>query len=129
MQRTYQAAVVGLLVVCAFLLGTIVSISGAQDANAGTAMSAGSVLAVTGAVGSGIDMLYVIDGEKKQMAVYTAFGGKLKFVAARRIRYDLELKAMNDETPRGASVDVLHELWRRDQGEKPDGDGQPPKRK
>ena len=129
MQRTYQVAVVGLLVVCAFLLGTIVSISGAQDANAGTAMAGNSVIAVTGAVGSGIDMLYVIDGEKKQLAAYPAFGGKLKFVAARRIRYDLELKAMNDETPRGASVDVLHELWRRDQGDAAGPDGNPPKRK
>ena len=36
---------------------------------------------------------------------------------------------MNDETPRGASVDVLHELWRRDQGDNAGADGNPPKRK
>ena len=48
---------------------------------------------VTGLIGSGVSVLYVIDTESQQLVAYDATGGgELRFVAARRIRYDVELR-------------------------------------
>ncbi len=115
MERTWRVAVVGLLVLGAFLLGTLVTITGAQDAKAETGGHSPNMIAVTGEVGSNVSALYVIDAEKKQLAVYSAMGGRdLRFIAARRIKYDLELREFNDRSEPRVSVVRLAEQFRRD---------------
>ncbi|MCI0342576.1 MAG: hypothetical protein L0216_15775 [Planctomycetales bacterium] len=111
----YRVAIVGLLVLSAFLLGTLVTLTGAQDAKAETAGHAPNLIAVTGEVGSNVSALYVIDAEKKQLAVYSAMGGReLRFIAARRIKYDLELREFNDRSEPRVSVARLADQFRRD---------------
>ena len=67
------------------------------------ATSANGILAVTGSYGVGTSVLYVIDTERQQMAVYEARGGakstrRLVLVGARRIDLDLQLEGYNDES-------------------------------
>jgi hypothetical protein len=124
MQRGFKVTIVGLLAICAFLMGAVVSNQGTLDARAETSGQSPNMIAVTGLIGSGVSVLYVIDTEKKQLAVYNAIGGKeLRFVAARRIRYDLELREFNDRSPRLVSVINLEKRWRaeneKDGGKKP----------
>ena len=69
----------------------------------GTADSNGSMIAVTGIDVTGGSLLYVIDSESKQLAVYQAQGGtsstmNLKFVGGRRIDLDLQVYGYNDES-------------------------------
>ncbi|MFT5288967.1 MAG: hypothetical protein ACI8QS_000986 [Planctomycetota bacterium] len=69
----------------------------------GTADSNGSMIAVTGIDVTGGSLLYLIDSESKQLAVYQAQGGtastmNLKFVAGRRIDLDLQVYGYNDES-------------------------------
>jgi len=74
------------------------------------------MVAATGACGIGDDVsvLYVIDTEKKQLAVYYSYGGRdIRFVAARKIFYDFELLYFNDATPRTHSVGKLKELYEK----------------
>ena len=112
MQSGFKVTIVGLLAVCAFLLGALVSNRGSLDARAETSGQAPNMIAVTGLIGSGVSVLYVIDTEKKQLAVYNAIGGKeIRFVAARRIRYDLELREFNDKSPRLVSVKRLQQAF------------------
>lgn len=119
MQRGFQVTIVGLLAICAFLMGAIVSNRGTLDARAETSGQSPNMIAVTGLIGSGVSVLYVIDTEKKQLAVYNAVGGKeLRFVAARRIRYDLELREFNDKSPRLVSVGNLEKRWKAENEDK-----------
>ncbi len=69
----------------------------------GGSQSANGILAVTGSYGVGTSVLYVIDTESKQLAVYEARGGsrsmrRLTLVGARRIDLDLQLRGYNDES-------------------------------
>ena len=69
----------------------------------GTSVGANGIIAVTGSYGVGTSVLYVIDTEHKQMAVYEARGGsssmrRLVLVGARRIDLDLALEGYNDES-------------------------------
>ena len=69
----------------------------------GTADSNGSMIAVTGHDVTGGSLLYLIDTENKQLAVYTAQGGapttsEVRFVGARRIDLDLEVNGYNDKS-------------------------------
>jgi hypothetical protein len=69
----------------------------------GGSASANGVIAVTGSYGVGTSVLYVIDTNTKQMAVYEARGGsrstrRLTLVGARRIDLDLQLEGYNDDS-------------------------------
>lgn len=65
--------------------------------------SNGSMIAVTGTDLTGSCVLYLIDTENKQLAVYQATGGSksvrgLELVGARRIDLDLQLEGYNDNS-------------------------------
>lgn len=69
----------------------------------GTADSNGSMIAVTGTDINGASILYLVDTESKQLAIYQAVGGskngrKIYLVGARRIDFDLQLRGYNDES-------------------------------
>ncbi|MFO1051742.1 MAG: hypothetical protein U1F36_05975 [Planctomycetota bacterium] len=69
----------------------------------GVAASANGILAVTGSYGVGTSVLYVIDTNTKQLAVYEARGGtesmrRITLVGARRIDLDLMIEGYNDES-------------------------------
>lgn len=72
-------------------------------AGGGTADSNGSMIAVTGMDITGQSVLYLIDTEQKQLAIYQANGGSsgtrgVQLVGARRIDLDLQLEGFNDRT-------------------------------
>jgi len=65
--------------------------------------SNGSMIAVTGTDITGSCVLYLIDTESKQLAVYQATGGTkslrgVELVGARRIDLDLQLEGYNDKS-------------------------------
>lgn len=71
--------------------------------NSSTASSNNGFLAVTGSYGIGTQVLYVIDTENRQLAVYEARGGstaqrRIVMVGARRIDLDLQLPGYNDRS-------------------------------
>jgi len=68
-----------------------------------TADSNHSMIAVTGMDITGASILYLVDTEKKQLAIYQANGGGestqgLKLVGARRIDLDLKIEGYNDRS-------------------------------
>lgn len=85
------------------------------DGNGGGA--ANGFIAVTGSYGVGTSVLYVLDTEQRQLAVYEARGGstnsrRLVFVGARRVDLDLRLEAYNDDSEYQYR-DLLDEFARR----------------
>ncbi len=69
----------------------------------GTADSNDRMIAVTGIDVTGSSILYVIDTEHRQLAVYQASGGSastmgLRFVAGRNIDLDLQVWGYNDKS-------------------------------
>ena len=69
----------------------------------GTSDSNEAMIAVTGIDVTGASILYVIDTERRQLAVYQANGGSastmgLKFVAGRNIDLDLQVYGYNDKS-------------------------------
>ena len=68
-----------------------------------TADSNGSMIAVTGIDVTGGSLLYLVDTEARQLAVYQATGGtqstrSVAFVGARNIDLDLQLDGFNDRS-------------------------------
>lgn len=68
-----------------------------------SADSNSQMIAVTGVDRTGASVLYLIDTENKQLAVYQATGGTsskmgLRLVGARRLDLDLELVGYNDQS-------------------------------
>lgn len=68
-----------------------------------TADSNGTMIAVTGIDITGGSILYLVDTEAKQVAVYQATGGSsstmgIKFVGARNIGLDLQVDGYNDKS-------------------------------
>lgn len=68
-----------------------------------TSDSNGSMIAVTGIDLTGSSILYLIDTERRQLAVYQASGGTdsmqgVKLVGARKIDLDLQLEGFNDKS-------------------------------
>jgi len=68
-----------------------------------TASSSNGFLAVTGSYGMGTSVLYLIDTENRQLAVYEARGGstsqhRIVMIGARRIDLDLQLHGYNDRS-------------------------------
>ena len=85
----------------AFLLGHTISDDTAhgQGYPGGATDSNNRMIAVTGTVGSGVSVLYVIDTESGNLAVYQCKGGKsIALVAARNIEWDLKIQAFHDES-------------------------------
>lgn len=69
----------------------------------GNADSNGDMIAVTGIDLTGSSILYLVDTQKKQLAIYQATGGTdsmqgVKLVGARRIDLDLQLEGFNDRS-------------------------------
>jgi hypothetical protein len=70
-------------------------------------------------IGDNVSVLFLIDTEKKQLALYYSRGGRdLRFVAARKIFYDLELMYYNDSTQKTHSVKKLKQLYEKSQRDK-----------
>jgi hypothetical protein len=124
---------VGLLCIVALLLTALLVGYRMEDAIAeGGAQGPPPMLAATGACGIGaeVGVLYLIDTEKRQLAVYSAFQGrKLQFIAARKIYYDLELLQANDGTPPAFSVKRLKEAFEEFQKKKGGGEERQPRRR
>lgn len=71
--------------------------------NGGSSSSTNGFLAVTGSYGVGTSVLYLVDTQSRQLAVYEARGGapgqrRLVLVGARRIDLDLQLRGYNDQS-------------------------------
>ena len=69
----------------------------------GTADSNGRMIAATGIDVTGSSILYLVDTETRQLAVYQAQGGtkstmSVKFVGARNIDLDLQVNGYNDKS-------------------------------
>jgi hypothetical protein len=81
----------------------------------GTADSNNRMIAVTGVDVTGQSVLYLVDTEARQLAVYQASGGSsgtqgLKLVGARRIDLDLQLDGFNDKTTNGSTALTYKDL-------------------
>jgi hypothetical protein len=68
-----------------------------------TAMAGNGMIAVTGIDLTGSSVLYLVDTNAKQLAVYQASGGSdsmqgVKLVGARKIDLDLQLEGLNDKS-------------------------------
>jgi len=109
----------GLLAALGFALGQDGGVPGGQTMapsvpGGATSDSNGTMIAVTGSDLTGAMVLYVIDTEAKQLAVYKASAGAkssqgIRLVAARRIALDLELDGYNDKSE--FSYKVLQERF------------------
>jgi hypothetical protein len=69
----------------------------------GQSAAGNGFLAVTGSYGMGTSVLYLVDTNSRQLAVYEARGGsaeqrRVVLVGARRIDLDLQLEGYNDES-------------------------------
>ncbi|MBL8724139.1 MAG: hypothetical protein JNK49_08835 [Planctomycetes bacterium] len=82
----------------------------------GQAVAGHGFLAVTGSYGIGTSVLYLVDTERRQLAVYEARGGagaqrRIVLVGARKIDLDLQLEGYNDQSEYDYSS--LRELFRK----------------
>lgn len=82
----------------------------------GGASSGNGFVAVTGSYGVGTSVLYLIDTQSRQLAVYEARGGsaeqrRIVLVGARRIDLDLQLHGYNDRSE--YEYDDLQRLFER----------------
>jgi len=92
------------------LVGFLRSGDGAAKAQGGTADSDGRFVAVTGAVGSGTSVLWLVDTEKKRVCVYKSENGKnIVWVASRNVAYDFKVEGYHDES--SLSAEELRRRW------------------
>lgn len=96
------------------------------ESGGGQSASANGFIAVTGSYGVGTSVLYVLDTESRQLAVYEARGGspgsrRLVLVGARRIDLDLQLQGYNDKSE--FSFGELQRRFDRQAGVAPTTDG------
>jgi hypothetical protein len=133
MRSLARTLLLGGLVVGCFFGGTCLTAGFAQSRGSGfdNGMSnVNGMSAVTGRISRTASALYVVDQNKKQLAVYHSIGGRdLRFVAARRIKYDLELRAFKDRSERRVDVRFLKELFRRQVGKTGDPNLPPPRKR
>jgi len=81
----------------------------------GTSDSNNRMVAVTGTIGSGVSVLWVIDTIDRRLAVYRCNGGKsIELVAARNIEWDFKINQFRDDSLHGP--DVLRKLHLRGAG-------------
>ncbi|MBI3820064.1 MAG: hypothetical protein HY286_15325 [Planctomycetes bacterium] len=99
-----RALLIGLVGAVAYLAGRLHS-GAPLYANApdGVANSNSKMIAVTGPYQQGVSLLYIIDTESRQLSVYEArggsrSGGRINFVGARRIDFDLRLEGYHDDS-------------------------------
>lgn len=93
--------IIALVAVVAFLAGTTAKRGEAlgQGYPGGVSDSNNRMIAVTGTIGSGVSVLWIIDSLDHQIAVYQCRGGKsVELVAARNIEWDLKIDYLNDES-------------------------------
>jgi hypothetical protein len=117
MKDPRNLAIVALVAAAAFLLGSTARErhAHAQGYPGGTADSNGRMIAVTGTIGSGVSVLWLVDTVDRQLAVYQCRGGKsIELVAARKIEWDLKIEEFRDESIH--SPEYLRKLYRRDRG-------------
>ena len=101
MKDTRNLAIVALVALAAFLLGNTNRDGTAlgQGYPGGTADSNRTMIAVTGTIGSGVSVLWIIDTEYRHLAVYQCRGGKsIELVAARNIEWDQKIEQFHDES-------------------------------
>jgi hypothetical protein len=91
---------VALIAAVAFLLGRGAGPDAyGQGYPGGTADSNNRMIAVTGTIGSGVSVLWAIDTQAMQLAVYQCRGGKtVELVAARKIEFDFKIEEFHDES-------------------------------
>ena len=93
-----------LALLSASLLGAaLTSFFAPESALAQSADGGRRYVAVTGTYMEGVSILYVLDQETQQLAVYEARGGatnshRIQFVGARNIELDMQLDGYNDES-------------------------------
>jgi hypothetical protein len=81
-----------------------------QATPGGTTDSNNRMISVTGTIGSGVSVLWIIDTVDRQMACYRCQGGKtIELVAARNIEWDLKISQFHDESL--MSPDQLKKLY------------------
>jgi hypothetical protein len=85
---------------------------GATEARADAADSDGRMIAVTGPVGSGVSVLWLVDSEKKRISVYRCENGKnLVWVAARNVEWDFLVEGYKDDSE--LSSEAVRRKWER----------------
>jgi hypothetical protein len=98
MKDPRNLVIVVLVAVAAYLAGS----SGGGSEALGQVSSGNAnqrMVAVTGLVGSGVSVLWVIDTESGQLAVYRSSGGKsIELVGARKIEWDFRIEEFHDES-------------------------------
>lgn len=140
MKEKKNLVIVALVGLAAFLAGNAQRGGDAlgQGYPGGTADSNGAMIAVTGTIGSGVSVLWVINTEDKHLAVYQCRGGKsIELVAARNIEWDQKIEQFHDESlypPEKLRREYFSEPGEgpskseeKDQGPKESGTGSAPK--
>jgi hypothetical protein len=70
------------------------------------------MIAVTGDVGSGTSVLWLIDTEKKRISVYRSKNGKnIEWVASRNVELDFKVEGYHDES--ALSAEELRRRWEK----------------
>jgi hypothetical protein len=122
--------ILALLAGAAFLLGHTLrgDVAHGQGYPGGSTDSNGRMIAVTGTIGSGVSVLWVIDTQSGNLAVYQCKGGKsIALVAARKIEWDMKIESFHDEslyTPRDLKRRIFDEPDSGDaEGTGPEMDG------
>jgi hypothetical protein len=68
------------------------------------------MIAVTGAVGRGTSVLWLVDTETKRLSVYRSENGKnLVWVGSRNVEYDFKVEGYHDES--SLSAEELRRRW------------------
>lgn len=101
MKDTRNLVIVALVALAAFLLGSTNRGGTAlgQGYPGGTADGNRRMIAVTGTIGSGVSVLWLVDSESRHLAVYQCRGGKsIELVAARNIEWDQKIEQFHDES-------------------------------
>jgi len=87
-----------------------------QVSGIGTAMSGNGMIAATAIDMTGSNVLYVLDTNSRQLAVYQANGGSdtmqsLKLIGARKIDLDLQLESFNDKSKEEVKYPALEKRF------------------
>ena len=101
MKDAKNLLILALAIVAAFFAGGTFRAAPAlgQGYPGGTSDSNSRMVAVTGTIGSGVSVLWVIDTIDRRLAVYRCNGGKsIELVAARNIEWDLKIDQFHDDS-------------------------------
>ena len=97
------------------LLGVVFWPTASASAKRGAGEDANrDIVALTGQIGSGVEVLYLVDTRTRHLSVYRVHGGKrIELVAARNCTYDLRLETLNDNSPELLRPGVLRRSWQQ----------------